>query len=218
MRNCFWLPTNCSMWIDTNCCLPATAGRLLTRREALGRMCAGFGALGMAFLLGPSHALAALRQPHFAPRAKRVIFLFLNGGPSHIDTFDPKPALAKHEGEQPTGNLYKKTKGSGFMPSPFDFAPRGQSGIEVSEIASRAGRHHRRLLRHSLDAHRRAESRARPAANALGQRATHSAFARLVGALRTGHGKREPARLRRPAPEPEDRRWPGAVEQRVPAR
>ncbi|MEO8352598.1 MAG: DUF1501 domain-containing protein [Chthoniobacteraceae bacterium] len=127
------------MWIDTNCCLPAAAGRLLTRREALGRMCAGFGALGMASLLGPSRALAAIRQPHFAPRAKRVVFLFLNGGPSHVDTFDPKPALAKHEGEQPTGKRFKKTKGSGFMPSPFSFAPRGQSGIEVSESLPELG-------------------------------------------------------------------------------
>jgi len=70
---------------------------------------------------------------HFAPRAKRVIFLFLNGGPSHIDTFDPKPALARYEGQQPSGDLYKKSKGSGFMPSPLKFDRCGQSGTEVSE-------------------------------------------------------------------------------------
>jgi hypothetical protein len=62
-----------------------------------------------------------------------VIFLFLNGGPSHIDTFDPKPALAKVEGKQPEGELYKKSKGSGFLPSPLKFEKYGQSGIEVSE-------------------------------------------------------------------------------------
>ncbi|MDP7048730.1 MAG: DUF1501 domain-containing protein, partial [Verrucomicrobiota bacterium] len=71
--------------------------------------------------------------PHFAPRAKRVIFLFMNGGPSHVDTFDPKPALKKHENTQPTGKIYKKPNSSGFMPSPFKFRPHGQSGIEVSE-------------------------------------------------------------------------------------
>ncbi|MEQ1858816.1 MAG: DUF1501 domain-containing protein [Chthoniobacteraceae bacterium] len=103
----------------------------LTRRAALQRMCSGFGALGLSALLGP-RAMAA-HQPHFAPRAKRVVFLFMNGGPSHVDTFDPKPALAKFEGQQPAGDLYKKSKGSGFMPSPYSFAKHGQSGIEVSE-------------------------------------------------------------------------------------
>ena len=63
----------------------------------LERMSAGFGILGLAGLLGPRPAFAAANgsapMPHFAPRARRVIFLFLNGGPSHVDTFDPKPAL-----------------------------------------------------------------------------------------------------------------------------
>ena len=89
--------------------------------------------LGLAGLLGPQALFAAAtRQPHFAPRAKRVIFLFLNGGPSHLDTFDPKPALKKFEGQQPEGALYKKNKGSGYLPSPCTFAKYGQSGIEVS--------------------------------------------------------------------------------------
>jgi len=103
----------------------------------LQRMSAGFGMLGLAGLLGPRTAFAASSgsapTPHFAPRAKRVIFLFLNGGPSHVDTFDPKPALKTHEGKLPEGELYKKNKGSGFMPSPLQFARHGQSGIEVSE-------------------------------------------------------------------------------------
>lgn len=103
----------------------------------LQRMCAGFGLLGLASIVGGSSALgasvSASRLPHFAPRAKRLVFLFLNGGPSHVDTFDPKPALAKHEGEQPGGALANKTKGTGFMPSPFAFSKHGQSGIEVSE-------------------------------------------------------------------------------------
>jgi hypothetical protein len=103
----------------------------------LQRMSAGFGMLGLAGLLGPRAALATANgstpAPHFAPRARRVIFLFLNGGPSHVDTFDPKPALKTHEGRLPEGELYKKNKGSGYMPSPLQFARHGQSGIEVSE-------------------------------------------------------------------------------------
>jgi hypothetical protein len=101
----------------------------------LGRMCAGFGAVSLAGMFGSQNVLASAstRGPHFTPRAKRVIFLFLNGGPSHLDTFDPKPALKEHEGQQPDGELYKKNKGSGFMPSPLTFKKHGQSGIEVSE-------------------------------------------------------------------------------------
>jgi hypothetical protein len=107
----------------------------LTRREMLRRMCGGFGMVGLAGLLGPQalFAAAAPRGPHFKPRAKRVIFLFLNGGPSHIDTFDPKPKLREVEGQQPDGELYKKSKGSGYMPSPLAFRKHGQSGIDVSE-------------------------------------------------------------------------------------
>ena len=99
-------------------------------------MCAGFGTLGLASLLGSeaAHAASGVKTPaHFAPKAKRLVFLFLNGGPSHLDTFDPKPALVKHAGQQPSGELYKKNKGSGFMPSPFVFSKHGRSGIEVCE-------------------------------------------------------------------------------------
>ena len=117
--------------------VPGAMMQLLTRRQMLQRVSAGFGMLSFAGLLGPRMAFAARNEsvpmPHFAPRAKRVIFLFLNGGPSHVDTFDPKPALKRHVGEQPEGELYKKNKGSGYMPSPLQFAHHGQSGIEVSE-------------------------------------------------------------------------------------
>jgi hypothetical protein len=113
------------MWTDSP---------FLTRREMLRRMCGGFGMLGLAGMLGPQALFAAsTRGPHFTPRAKRVIFLFMNGGPSHMDTFDPKPKLAELEGKQPDGELYKKSKGSGFMPSPYQFAKHGRSGIEVCE-------------------------------------------------------------------------------------
>ncbi len=112
------------MWTDSS--------RFLTRREMLGKMCAGFGLLGLASV-AQAAGLSSPRLPHFAPRAKRLVFLFLNGGPSHVDTFDPKPSLAKFEGQQPSGELYRKSKSTGFMPSPFTFSKHGQSGIEVSE-------------------------------------------------------------------------------------
>ncbi len=111
----------------------------LTRRNMLARAGAGFGMLPLAGLLqqhcsGQEGPLG----PHFAPRAKRVIFLFMNGAPSHVDTFDPKPKLAEVEGEQPAGMA---TKGSGFMPSPFRFAPRGESGVVMSELFPQLAQH-----------------------------------------------------------------------------
>jgi len=114
------------------------AGRGFSRRELLRRMSAGFGWAGLASVLGPGlQAATAIsggaRMPHFAPKARRVIFLFLNGGPSHVDTFDPKPALKTYEGKQPEGELYKKSKGTGYFPSSLSFRRHGQSGIEVSE-------------------------------------------------------------------------------------
>jgi hypothetical protein len=126
---------------------------VLNRRQMLTRTATGFGMIGLAGLLGrsamgatASTSLGAAGKsvvrplPHFAPRAKRIIFLFLNGGPSHIDTFDPKPALTKYEGQQPSGKLYKGSKGSGFMPSPLSFNRCGKSGIEVSESLPNLGR------------------------------------------------------------------------------
>jgi len=115
------------------------------------RASAGFGMIGLAgslktagLLNDASAAVSDNRNAdassHFAPRAKRVIFLQMNGAPSHVDTFDPKPALKKHEGEQPSGKLYKASKGSGFMPSPFRFKPHGESGVVMSELLPNLGR------------------------------------------------------------------------------
>jgi hypothetical protein len=106
-----------------------------SRRQMLQSSCAGFGMVGLGGLLGAGAVSAAesTRGTHFAARAKRVIFLFMNGGPSHVDTFDPKPALKTHQGQQPSGALYRKSKGTGYMPSPLQFRPHGQSGIILSE-------------------------------------------------------------------------------------
>ncbi len=78
---------------------------------------------------------------HHAARAKRVIFLFMNGAPSHVDTFDPKPALAKHEGEAPAGSVARKDRSAGFMPSPFRFAAHGESGLVMSELFPKLASH-----------------------------------------------------------------------------
>ncbi len=108
----------------------------ISRREMLTRSTSGFGLMGLAGLLGAKGRLLGNTggpSVHPKPRAKRVIFLFMNGGPSHVDTFDPKPALKRYEGQQPSGKLYRASKGTGFMPSPFEFQRRGQSGLWVSE-------------------------------------------------------------------------------------
>ncbi|MCY2938534.1 MAG: DUF1501 domain-containing protein [Planctomycetota bacterium] len=80
----------------------------------------------------------APRQPAFRPKARRLIHLFMNGGPSHIDSFDPKPELAKYAGKPLPGPrlLTERATGSGF-PSPFRFFPRGQSGLPVSDLFPR---------------------------------------------------------------------------------
>ena len=103
----------------------------------LKRMSAGFGAVGLAGMLGMRAQGAVAQQ--VTPRAKRVIFLFMNGGPSHVDTFDPKPALSRFEGKQPGGKLYRMPVTTGFLPSPLKFNRCGQSGIEVSETLPRLG-------------------------------------------------------------------------------
>lgn len=111
-----------------------SANPVISRREVLRRSAGGFGMLGLTSVLASS-ADASLPNSviHFPPRAKRVIFLFMNGAPSHVDTFDPKPALAKYEGEKPQGKLFKAAK-AGYMPSPFRFHRHGNSGVEMSEL------------------------------------------------------------------------------------
>lgn len=112
---------------------------LMTRREMLARTGMGFGALSLAGLVGEAQAATqAGVQPHFAPKAKRVIFLFMNGGPSHVDTFDPKPKLRELEGQKPSGELFRKARGT-FTASPFTFKRYGKSGIEVCETLPNLG-------------------------------------------------------------------------------
>jgi len=121
---------------------------LFTRREALSRCGMGMGSVAFTGMLqqlgllerpalGADNSVNPLapKQPHFPAKAKRVIHIFANGGPSHVDTFDPKPALAKYAGKSlPTTNLKTERKTGAAFPSMFKFEKRGQSGIEVSDL------------------------------------------------------------------------------------
>ena len=108
-------------------------------------MGAGFGAVGMAGILGAAGTEMvrdplAPKPPHFPAKAKRVIYLFLNGGPSQVDTFDPKPMLTKYNGQpMPAGNLKTERKTGNLLKSPFEFKQYGQSGLAVSEIFPKLG-------------------------------------------------------------------------------
>ena len=136
----------------------------MTRRKALCQAGTGLGMLGLCGLLGDSGYLGTAaaradvvdtqkggspvrgsltpRPPHFPARAKHIIHIYLNGGPSQVDTFDPKPLLKKYEGKMlPQGNLTTERKTGTALPSPFRFRKYGQSGIEVSEIFARTAQH-----------------------------------------------------------------------------
>src|SRR6266540_3439812 len=123
----------------------------LTRRQFLNRFGMGFGALNLASLLGnglglPKAAAAepglsadtnplAPRKPHFPAKAKHIVHVFAQGAPSHVDTWDPKPALAQYDGKPIPG-----ANGVGYA-SPFKFSKHGKAGIEVSEVFSKLAAH-----------------------------------------------------------------------------
>lgn len=137
---------HCSRFID----------QPLTRREMLFRCASGFGGLALTTLMA-DRALGALtsteskpagatnpltaRPPHFAAKARNVIFLYMDGGPSQIDTFDPKPRLAREHG-QPFKMKIEPTQfnnNGNTLKSPWNFRPCGQSGIPVSDLFPRVG-------------------------------------------------------------------------------
>jgi hypothetical protein len=115
----------------------------LSRRAMLRRAGAGFGSVALAALLAdeayaaPSANPLAPRTPHFPARAKRVIFLFMPGGPSQVDTFDPKPRLTRDHGK-PAPKLYLNQRRN-LLASPWKFHKHGQSGLEVSELFPHVG-------------------------------------------------------------------------------
>ncbi len=139
----------------------------ITRRGFFHRVADGFHGAALAYLFSSdllrngtalaaeSHASAALgqrqiydlspRQPHHAPKARAVIHLFMNGGPSQVDTFDPKPMLAKHHGEpyfdQIAADVSSPQSAGGLMRSPYKFQQHGQCGTWVSEALPHIARH-----------------------------------------------------------------------------
>jgi hypothetical protein len=123
----------------------------LSRRELLARSGMGFAALAAQTLLAESTAAQDRvaggnpllpKPPQFAAKAKRVIHIFANGGPSHVDTFDPKPAIEKYAGQPMPGETPRTERKTGALfPSPFKFRKYGQSGIEVSELFRHTARH-----------------------------------------------------------------------------
>jgi hypothetical protein len=108
----------------------------ISRRDVLRNTALGFGALALADLLHAADVPASAKAPHFAPRAKRVIFLFMKGGPSHIDTFEPKPLLDRDDGKPYPGErprvVFAKT--GNLLRSPWKFKQYGQCGSPVSEL------------------------------------------------------------------------------------
>ena len=129
----------------------------ISRRNLLRRLGVGMGSLGLAGVLSDARLLQSVargetsanpinplapRSPHFAPRAKRVIHFFLNGGPSHVDTFDPKPMLAKYNGKPlPDGPLRTERKTGAAFASPFKFRQYGESGLPISDLFAKTAQH-----------------------------------------------------------------------------
>ena len=109
-----------------------------SRREMIQALGGGFGMLGLA----PMLQAAPPRGTHFRPRAKRVIQLFMNGGPFQADFFDPKPALNRYAGQRPAAvDLRTENPTGGLMAVPFKFARHGQSGLEISDALPHLSRH-----------------------------------------------------------------------------
>lgn len=128
----------------------------LTRRELLARSGCGFGMLGLMGVLqqadqsastavaadSASHALAS-RQPHFEARAKHVVHLFMNGGPSQVDSFDEKTQLTKYHGQPlPLNNLRTERPTGAAMKSPFPFRNYGECGLRVSDLFAKTAAEH----------------------------------------------------------------------------
>ncbi|MBX3436312.1 MAG: DUF1501 domain-containing protein, partial [Planctomycetaceae bacterium] len=139
------VPTGCSRsQLGPSCPMP-------TRRDILARCSTGFGLLALSGLmaenafagLAPEGEDRSLVQPHFKPKARNVIFCYMSGGVSHVDSFDPKPRLVKEHG-QPMPVKVERTQfnnNGNIFGSPFSFAPYGESGIPVSSLFPQVAAH-----------------------------------------------------------------------------
>ncbi|QDU36335.1 hypothetical protein Mal4_06200 [Maioricimonas rarisocia] len=123
---------------------------LQTRRHLLKTSAVGFGHLALQALLGQESSAQAAstnplipQQPHHPPRARRIVFLFMKGGPSHVDTFDPKPLLDRDHGKPLPFDLPRVTfaKQGNLLKSPWKFHQYGESGLPVSELFPNVARH-----------------------------------------------------------------------------
>jgi len=119
---------------------PQCPGRVrqpLSRREMLAASATGFGSVALAGLLASSKisAAAASLRPHVSPRVKNVVFCFMDGGVSHVDSFDPKPKLAELDGQSFTASKNPTANGNRlWLKSPWTFQPHGESGLPVSSL------------------------------------------------------------------------------------
>jgi len=131
-----------------------------SRRDLLDRIGLGLGAIAVRSLLADVRTKydVAERPPHFTPKAKRIIMLFQNGGPSHVDLFDPKPRLIQRHGQKPGEgyvNPVDPKKTGSWMGSAFKFSRHGQCGMEISELLPELARHVDKiaLIRSMVTAH-----------------------------------------------------------------
>jgi hypothetical protein len=117
----------------------------LTRRELLCQLGSGFGGLALGTLLSETaqaNASASTVSPHFVPKAKAVIQLYMHGGPSHVDLLDPKPLLSRLDGTTPPGEVADdENRTKNLMGSPYRFRQYGESGLEFSEIQPFVSQH-----------------------------------------------------------------------------
>jgi hypothetical protein len=116
---------------------------MISRRQMIQSLCGGLGTVGLSGLLAAETRAGVLGHytgPRTPGKAKHIISLFMTGGPSHVDMFDPKPLLAQHAGERPDSvNLRTERQTGGLLPSPFAFKKYGAAGIEVSELVPQIG-------------------------------------------------------------------------------
>src|SRR2546426_1343267 len=146
-----WARTNSSTWNKEEDVIHGPFNQPLSRRAMLRESACGFGMLGLMSLLAQESELPAATEvtnplvpkpPHFQPKAQRVIFLFMQGGPSSVDTFNPKPRLTRDNGkplpfQRPL--TFAEGQVGGLLASPWEFRPYGRSGIPVSDLFPNVG-------------------------------------------------------------------------------
>jgi hypothetical protein len=175
---------------------------VLSRRQALQSASTGFGWLALSGLLAEDARAESRPQwpaAHFSPRVRSVVFCFMDGGPSHVDTFDPKPMLKKHAGEKvgdlSTNALYVD-RNRMWLPSPWEFRQRGQSGLWVSDLFPQIAGVVDEICVSAFDGRPPAAAWTTEPAAAHRSRDGPASESWGMGFLRVGNGEPQPARLR----------------------